>query len=804
MVKQDPKFNIPTILVVFGATGDLMRKKIIPALYYLFEAGHLPKKFQIIAYSRRPWSDDDYRQTVLEALDAYYKDEISAERRQEFLTLFNYQQGTFEDAADYKKLGEKLGNIDGMWKICTNKLFYLAVPPQYYKDIFEHLKSSHLTDPCSPEEGWTRVLVEKPFGDDEKTARNLDQMLAELFKEEQIYRIDHYLAKEMLQNILAFRFSNNLFEQTWSNQFIERIDIRLLETIGVEDRGPFYDKVGALRDVGQNHLLQMLALTTMEHPQTLEANAIRAKRAEIMKTIKPLTPEEMKQRTFRAQYEGYREISGVAPDSQTETYFRICTQLNSPRWQGVPITLESGKRMGQPVKEIEVTFKHPMPCLCPPDQEHYKNKIKFTLEPAEGITIDFYSKKPGFELSMEERSIDFVLHQHNRRQYVEEYAKLLIDAVHGDQTLFISTEEVYQMWRATDPIVKAWQEGIVPLQTYAPDSAGVTAQASECVDCKVHHSGTPDQQSTKVNEIGILGLGKMGAGAARNLLEKGWRVVGYNRSSDDTKELEKEGLVGAYSLEEFVSKLPGPRIVWLMLPAGQVIDDIIFGENGLTKFLEPGDLIVDAGNSFYKDSIRRADLLKTQFGLSFVDVGFSGGPGGARNGACLMIGGEPTSAVRLEAVARSLSKVNAAGEPAYQFFPGVGAGHFVKMIHNGIEYGMMQAIAEGFAVMNEAPFQLNLEDVAKIYNNGSVIESRLVGWLQSAFKEYGQSLDGVSGVVKHTGEGAWTVETAKELGIPIEIIEGALEFRKMSEQNPTYTGQVVAALRGQFGGHSVK
>ncbi len=800
-------FTTPTIFIVFGATGDLMRKKIIPALLYLYRQQHLPVMFQVIAFGRRPWTDQEYCQFALEAL-AEYGGVTDSATVKDFLTKFRYYQGTFESLVDYEGLAKQLGMIDGEWRACSNKLFYLSVPPQHYQQILVNLKTSKLTEPCSDETGWTRVLIEKPFGDDLATARALDEQLAELFKEEQIYRIDHYLAKEMLQNILAFRFSNNLFEQTWNNQFIERIEVRLLESIGVEDRGSFYDGVGALRDVGQNHLLQMLALITLDHPQSFAASAIRAKRAEAIRQLEIMDEAAVSQRSFRAQYEGYRAIKGVAADSSTETYFKLSTHLTTPRWQGVPVTLEAGKRMGKALKEIVVTFRHPMPCLCPPDQEeHYKNQIVFQLDPQEGIQIHFWAKKPGFDLAMESRSLDFTLHDHQLQgQYVEEYAKLVLDAICGDQTLFVSTEEVAAMWQVIDPIVKAWQSGMAPLERYQPDSATITEQAEAFLASHPNNHPTIKLSNHQTNpSVGIVGLGKMGANVARRLLEQGWPVVGNNRSADDIKALEAEGMRGAYSLTELVDDLPpGHRLIWLMLPAGEAIDQTLFDSHqGIAHRLVPGDIVIDAGNSFYKDSIRRASRL-AESGIEYVDVGFSGGPAGARHGGCLMIGGRQAIFQKLEPLFAALSLDDQGNGPGYQFFEGIGAGHFIKMIHNGIEYGMMQAIAEGFAILKAGPYQLDLKKVAEIYNRGSVIESRLIGWLQSGLKAHGQDLADVSGIVGHTGEGAWTVQTAKELGIETKIIEGALEFRQLSERNPSYTGQILSVLREQFGGHSSK
>jgi len=310
--------NIPTILVILGATGDLMSKKIIPTLYQLHLKNKLPDRFSLIGYARRSMSDKDFRKHVIDSLAKHGIANLP-KSTDPFLKLFTYHQGKFEQAADYTTLAQHLEKIDNDWKVCSNKLFYLSVPPKFYEIIFRHLASSGLTEPCGPEEGWTRVIVEKPFGKDLKTAQMLDALLAKYFKEEQIYRVDHYLAKEMLQNIMVFRFSNNMFEHEWNNKLIEKIEIRLMERIGVEDRGAFYDGVGALRDVGQNHLLQMLALMTMTSPASLDAASVRAKRAEILKILRIPDKKEIKNFTFRAQYEGYRGIKGVEPNSMTGT-----------------------------------------------------------------------------------------------------------------------------------------------------------------------------------------------------------------------------------------------------------------------------------------------------------------------------------------------------------------------------------------------------------------------------------------------------------------------------------------------------
>ncbi len=294
--------------------------------------------------------------------------------------------------------------------------------------------------------------------------------------------------------------------------------------------------------------------------------------------------------------------------------------------------------------------------------------------------------------------------------------------------------------------------------------------------------------------IGYVGLGKMGHGMVERLLEHGWDVVATDNSDSAVKGATDAGARGAGSVKELVGMLSAPRCIWLMVPHGAV--DEVLGE--LVPLLSEGDAVIDGGNSNFKETLRRADEL-TRRGIRFMDAGISGGPGGARDGACVMVGGNGDMFEKHEELFRDIAAPN-----AYAHMGKSGAGHFVKMVHNGIEYGMMQAIGEGMEVLKKSPFDLDLSEVARIYNNRSVIESRLTGWLQKAFEEYGEDLSDTSGKISASGEGSWTVETAKELGAPVPIIEGSLRFREKSQENPSYTGQVVSALRNQFGGHDVK
>lgn len=785
--------NMPTILIVLGATGDLMQKKIVPALFKLYQEKNLPKLFKMIGFSRRNLKDTDFRdfvKTIIE--ETYSHDPNILKSLGSFLDHVTYQQGHLENLDDYHKLARVLGYIDKSWAVCANKLFYLAVPPTAYEPILNNLSVSGLTIPCSDDTGWTRVLVEKPFGKDLKSSEDLDKLLSTLFREEQIYRIDHYLGKDMIQNILQFRFANNLFEDSWNNTSVEKVDIRLHETIGVEKRGTFYDGVGALRDVGQNHILQMLALIAMDAPRSFDPTSIRESRAKILEKLPTYTLSQAAENSFRGQYRGYTDIAGVDNDSKTETYFKIKTFINSERWKGVPFTLESGKRLGKSLKEIVVTFKHPSPCLCK-DGKHSSNQIIFRLEPKEEILVSLYAKKPGIKNEIEEKKIHFVYREEEPKvRYIDAYEKLLYDAIEGDQTLFASSREVASMWSFTDSFVEAWtKDNAPPLEIYEPDTSEIIKKSSY-----IDSSKSNDIPLAK--NMAVLGLGKMGAGIALRLLEKGWQVHGYNRTKSVTDKLAEKGLVPHDDIVNLVKSISSPRILWLMLPAGKVVDDTL---EILLPHLSNGDIVIDGGNSYYKDSVRRGDKLKS-VGVHFVDIGVSGGPSGARHGACLMVGGAKDDFLHLEPLIQDVS-----ARYAYGYFGKSGAGHFVKMIHNGIEYGMMQSIAEGAMILKNSDFDLDLAEVFRIYNARSVIESRLVGWTHEALLD-DPELTKVSAKIKSSGEGEWTIKTAHEMGLDVPVIEKSFDVRQESEtvasDHPSaFRNKVVSAQRHKFGQHDV-
>lgn len=788
MKKTSIQHTTPSIFVIMGVTGDLASKKIIPSLWHLYQHDLLPKSLSVIGFARRTLSNIEFEKLVRDAVVTHTIHEIKEEDLSHFFALFSYHTGTFEDGVTFQTLADRISDVERSWGVCANKLFYLATPPSSYEPILKNIASVKLNIPCGEDLGWSRLLIEKPFGTNLGTAEELQSLLSSYFKEEQMYRIDHYLFKEIVQGINNFRFSNNLFENTWDNTTIERIDIRLLESIGVETRGSFYDSIGTLRDVGQNHLLAMLSATAMEYPFGMEARAVQNNRADILGMLSPWTGKTLRKNTSRAQYKGYKDIDGVNKSSETETYFALKTELVHSRWQGVPIYMEAGKRMAEARKEIVVTLKHPQKCLLCEIGPHEPNRIVFRLEPNDEIVIHFWMKKPGFEQIVEERVFSFFLYEKETKvQYVEEYAKIIYAAMVGNQSSFISSGEVKASWKFVDPIIEAWKRNNVLLASYKPDttpSSSILNTASEVLK----------EYKQTGREIGIVGLGKMGSNLARQLHAKGYEVIGFNRSPDATKKLESEGVLGAYSLREFIDKLSKPRTIWLMVPYKSV-DDVL---KELSPLLEKDDTIIDGGNSPYKESIRRSKELALK-NIHFLDVGVSGGPSGARTGACVMVGGEKELYEKYERLFRDMSVSEGFG-----YMGTSGAGHFVKMVHNGIEYGMMQAIGEGFEIIKKSPFAPGLHAVAEIYNHGSVITSRLVGWLADAYKKFGDELNAeecCSGKVSHSGEGQWTVDAAREFGVPATIIAGALEFRKQSQDNPSYTGQVVSALRHEFGGH---
>lgn len=449
----------PTALVVFGATGDLAQKKIYPSLFDLFSKGLLPKKFVVIAFGRRDFNDESYRSFVREAIESKKKGSDPSSLTS-FLSTVRYIKGDFDDLSTYQKLSDGLADTDKQFNVCANKLFYLAVPPALYETILLKIHKSGLTIPCANGEGWTRVLIEKPFGKDIQTARRLDRLLGKLFKEVQIFRIDHYLAKETVRNILAFRFSNAIFEPIWNRKYIERIEIRAFEKDTVGSRGVLYDGLGALRDVGQNHLLSMLSLIAMEYPKNFSAQELQKARAQVVKNFASFGSSAIK-KIVRGQYRGYTAESGVAADSQTETFFSLTTYLKGSRWKGVPIELSAGKGLSENRAEIRVHFKDVDSGAR--DVVTNRNILTFRIQPDEGISILFWVKKPGLkETGVHPQTLSFnYADTPETTMLPDAYEQVLYDCLRGDQTLFASTDEVEAAWKLVTPVLEKWGKNTV-------------------------------------------------------------------------------------------------------------------------------------------------------------------------------------------------------------------------------------------------------------------------------------------------------------------------------------------------------
>ena len=471
--KKQKKASTPTVIVIFGITGDLAERKLLPALFDLYVHNNLPDKFTIVGFSRRDLAgrrgdgDDKIRAFVRRVIKKkghkHAKKDIDA-----FVKHVHYHQGDFTNPEDYGALAEHLMRIEKRYKRCTSKLFYLAVPPKYYNQLFRNLSYTGLTVPCHGGDTWARVLVEKPFGKDLKTAKELDKDLSLLFKEKQIFRIDHYLGKEMVQDILMFRFANSIFEPIWNSKFIERVEIKMYETLDVSNRASFYDGVGALRDVGENHALQMLALIAMDRPESFAAEDIREARAAILSKLTRMSSSRIYERTRRGQYIGYSKEKGVAKKSKTETYFRIDTRISSDRWGDVPFVIEAGKALDERRTEIDIFFR-PTPALN--GEQTSSNRLRFCIQPCQEIRMTFASKQPGFEYKVEE--VDFVFSQMNRGsdRAPDAYEKVLYDCIMGDQTMFPSSEEVRASWKFITPILKAWEKNGVALKRYKKGSS---------------------------------------------------------------------------------------------------------------------------------------------------------------------------------------------------------------------------------------------------------------------------------------------------------------------------------------------
>lgn len=462
--------NLPISIVIFGASGDLTERKLIPSLFNLFLKERMPKQFRIVGYGNTAFTDEQFRTHLEEGMKEFASYKYSEKEWNDFASNLAYQQGRYTDLADFKRLGNFLKDWE---KEAGNRIYYMATPPGVFPNIIDLLG---LTGQLDEKNGWRRVVIEKPFGTDLESARSLNQQIHKGLNERQIYRIDHYLGKETVQNILVSRFANTIFEPLWNRNYIDHVEITVAEQVGVEHRARFYDQVGILRDMFQNHLLQLVSLVAMEPPVSFDASALRNEKVKVLSAIQPMKEKDVPRRTVRAQYKGYREEEGVNKESMTPTYAAVRLQIDNWRWQGVPFYLRSGKCLKEKLSQVTIEFKEPPHLLFPNSDSLMKpNMLVLYLQPDEGMHLRFEAKEPDTVSKM--RSVDMEFHyadSFGKTAIPEAYERLLLDTITGDASLFTRADEVETAWGIIDPILRVWEDPSAkqPLASYEPGSWG--------------------------------------------------------------------------------------------------------------------------------------------------------------------------------------------------------------------------------------------------------------------------------------------------------------------------------------------
>jgi len=468
----------PCAVILFGASGDLAKRKVIPAMYDLAQHNSLGERYAIVGFARTTMTDESFRSSIGEAAKTISEvGPIDPAKWDAFASNLYYSQGDYANNVSYADLAKRLAEIDKEKQLGGNRLFYLSTPPEVYPDIVEHLGRAGLARPATPG-SWVRIIIEKPFGRDLASAKELNKIVLNVFEEKQVYRIDHYLGKDTVQNLLVLRFGNGIFEPLWNRNYVDHVQITASETLGVERRGGFYETAGALRDMIQSHVLQLTSLTAVEAPASFDATAVRNEKLKVLQSIRPFNLEMVAQSTVRGQYApgradgqtvtGYRAEPGVNPSSRTETFVALRLLIDNWRWAGVPFYLRTGKRMAKRTTEIMIQFRK-APHIVFREREVQPNRLVLNIQPDEGICVSFGAKRPGTEMSIGTVAMNFSYREGFGDGSRSAYATLLNDCLRGDATLFDRGDSVEAAWSLVDPILDVWS---------AAKSVGVPEYAS--------------------------------------------------------------------------------------------------------------------------------------------------------------------------------------------------------------------------------------------------------------------------------------------------------------------------------------
>lgn len=794
-------------IVVIGASGDLAKKKTYPSLLHLYDDSLLPEDTVIWGYARSKMSHEDLRKKLRPYLE---KTSCSPKVITDFLSRCFYKSGQwYGDIEAFTELNKEITSNENKLfdKLEHNRLFYFAIPPNVFEETGVAIKQT-----CMAEKGWTRIIIEKPFGRDLQSCEEMLATLSKHFSEDQLFRIDHYLGKEMVQNLLVLRFGNLMFERLWDRNSIQCVILTFKEPFGTEGRGGYFDHYGIIRDIVQNHLLQVLTLLAMEAPTKADGpeagESIRNAKVQVLNSIPPITIDEC----FLGQYEGYTDDETIEnKNSNTPTFVAIRCFVHTPRWSGVPFIFKAGKALNERKAEMRIQFKNAPAAEFMFDDKCPRNELVMRMQPNEAIYFKTNVKSPGFSGAPIQSELEvnyntrFFSNSGNADNNPDAYTRLILDVLRGRSAAFVREDELRRSWEIFTPVLhKIEMENIRPV-IYKRGSRG-PPEADLFIEEKsgyirnkdyVFHNGNVERKSSVQGfnagtaDIGVYGLSVMGQNFSLNMASHGFVVCVGNRSLSkvDTtvRRAFTEGnlpIIGSSDPREFISKLKRPRKIILLVQAGKPVDMTI---DTLAKFMEKGDMIVDGGNEWYPNSIRRAKELESK-GILFCGMGISGGEEGAREGPSLMFGGPLEAYKELELILTSCAAQTSTG-PCVGYVGPIGSGNYVKMVHNGIEYGDMQLIAEVYDIMKMI---IGLDNVAM----SKVFEQWNKGRLESYLTEItaailakkdditnrGHVVDYILDKTGSKGTGKWTVQEAAEVSVAAPAISGALDARYLSSK----------------------